>query len=403
MYTAGTTTDVQANGPARMTIDAAIVGCGIAGASTAFFLASHGFNVSIFERDRPASGGTGRSAAIVRQHYSTTLMARLAHRSVQIFKGARELLGKDAGYQRAGYVFLSPAEAVETTRRNVAMQQALGIDTRMLNTNEMAVAFPWLNPDSVAGIAFEPDGGYADPETATQAFLDAAVAAGARLHVRAPVRALSRRDGGIAGVVTEDGEIACGLVVNAAGPWAAPLAASAGIELSMRTVREQDTVWQARRNRPLPTCSVSNAVDAIYVRPLGQERFIVGRGFPKPYIDVDPYNYRLAADDDFVADVERRLTLRLPGFEGAQLIHAYAALYDVTKDWYQYVGPREALSGYADFCGGSGHGFKVAPAIAEELARWLATGQVADDFRQLSYDRIGRNELFVQGYGGNRG
>jgi sarcosine oxidase subunit beta len=85
------------------------------------------------------------------------------------------------------------------------------------------------------------------------------------------------------------------------------------------------------------------------------------------------------------------------------LVNSYAALYDVTLDWYQYVGPRTHLSGYVDFCGGSGHGFKVAPAIAEELAGWIAEGEVAKDFRRLSYDRVGDNDLFVQSYGGNRG
>lgn len=51
----------------------------------------------------------------------------------------------------------------------------------------------------------------------------------------------------------------------------------------------------------------------------------------------------------------------------------------------------------------SGHGFKIAPGLAEELASWLLTGKVATDFRQLSYDRVGEKQLFVQSYGGNRG
>ena len=84
-------------------------------------------------------------------------------------------------------------------------------------------------------------------------------------------------------------------------------------------------------------------------------------------------------------------------------MHSYAALYDVTADWYPYVGPRRDVPGYADFCGGSGHGFKIAPAIAEELAGWLATGSVAPDFAALSHDRVADGRLFVQSYGGNRG
>ena len=69
------------------------------------------------------------------------------------------------------------------------------------------------------------------------------------------------------GVLTDEGALTAGAVVNAAGPWARTLAASAGIEMSLRTVREQDTVWEARGGRPLPEAPISNGVDATYVRP----------------------------------------------------------------------------------------------------------------------------------------
>jgi glycine/D-amino acid oxidase-like deaminating enzyme len=282
------------------------------------------------------------------------------------------------------------------------MQTALGIDTRMLGADEIA-ALPWLNPDGVAGAAFEPRGGYADPEVATRAFIDAAIEKGAVLMERTPARGLLRAGNRVTGIETDAGTLAADWVINAAGPWSAPLAASAGIDMRMRAVREQDTIWEARANRPLPGFAISNAVDAIYVRPLGDRRFVIGRGFPKTYSDVDPYNYRQTADDGFIHDVSTRMAHRFPPFEGARLINSYAALYDVTVDWYQYVGPRAGIEGYADLCGGSGHGFKVAPAIAEELAGWLVDGTVSDDFRRLSYDRVAANDLFVQAYGGNRG
>lgn len=382
--------------------DALIAGCGIAGASLAFFLAERGLKVAILDRAKPASGGTGLSAAIVRQHYSTALMARLALRSVELFADAPQRLGRNAGYRAVGYFFLTPADALAATERNVVMQQGLGIETRMLSGDEIA-ALTWLNPDGVAGAAYEARGGYADPETATLAFLGAALDKGAVLMERTPARALTRAGDRITGIETDADTLAADLVINAAGPWSAPLAASAGLVTQMRVVREQDTIWEGRDSRPLPDASISNAVDAIYIRPLGDRRFVIGRGFPKVYVDVDPYNYRLTADDDFIADVSTRMTHRIPGLEGARLINSYAALYDVTADWYQYVGPRSGIEGYADLNGGSGHGFKVAPAIAEELAAWLVDGTVRDDFRRLSYDRVGRNDLFIQAYGGNRG
>lgn len=386
------------------TYDAIVVGGGISGACTAYFLKQRGLaRVLLLERARPASGGTGKSAAIVRQHYSTALMARLARRSIEIFAAAKEGLGRDPGYRRAGYLFVASPQLEAVSRKNMALQQGVGVKVEWLTGNELGRRYDWLDTDGVAGACFEPEGGYADPVNSVEAFLGAFADRGGEVRTATPVRALLRGGDRVTGVVTDDGEIAAGTVVNAAGPWAKPLASSAAIELAMRSVREQDTVWEARPGRPLPEPSISNAVDSIYIRPLGERRYVVGRGFPKDYVDCDPYNYKQTADDWFVAEVQERLERRIPPMQGARLIDSYAALYDVAVDWYPYVGPRAGLAGYADFSGGSGHGFKIAPAMAEELAGWIVDGRAAEDFVQLSYDRLAANRLFQGSYGGNRG
>lgn len=384
--------------------DVVIIGCGITGASTAYHLMRRkAGRVLMLERATPASGGTGRSAALVRQHYSTALMARLALAGIGMFKEMREELGREGGYRRSGWAFLVPPDALAGARRNVEMQRAIGVKTRFLDDAEIIEQMPWLNRDGVAGVVWEEEGGYADPVQTTEAYVGAFQRLGGEVQVKTPCRGLLRDGDRIVGVLTDAGPVATGMVVNAAGPWAPRLAASASIELQMRTLREQDTVWQARTGRPLPECSISNAVDAIYLRPLGGARYLLGRGFPKPYHDCDPENYKQTADEAFIAEVSERAERRFPPLQGAALVDAYAALYDVSVDWYPYIGPRAGLGGYCDASGGSGHGFKIGPAIGRELANWIVDGRVAEDFARLSYDRVARNELFQQAYGGNRG
>ena len=386
------------------TYDVIVVGGGISGASLAYYLQTGGAGkILLIERGAPASGGTGKSAAIVRQHYSTPLMARLAKASIDIFAAMEAELGRGGGFARSGYHLLLPPRMLDAALANAAMQRTVGVKTEALDRSSWIQSLPWLNQDGVAGVLFEPDGGYADPVASTEAYIAAFERAGGTVRTKTSCRALLGDRSRVTGVLLDDGELGAGVVVNAAGPWAKPLAESGGITMQMRAVREQDTVWETRGDRPIPGGSVSNAVDAIYLRPLGDRRFIVGRGFPKEYVDVDPYNYKTSADDDFVADVQVRLERRFPSFVGARLIASYAALYDVTADWYPYVGPRSNIAGYVDFCGGSGHGFKIAPAMAYELARWMMSGVVADDFRQLSYDRLDKGMLFAGSYGGNRG
>ena len=387
-----------------MSYEFVVVGAGIAGAATAYHLKKGGAErVLLLDRGDAASGGTGKSAAIMRQSYSTPLLVRLARESMTMFSRSKDELGRDAGYTKAGYCFLYSNDMLEGAKRNFAMQRSLGIANEWRESPAIIDHLPEINPEGIAAVVYEPDGGYTDPVQATEAYVTAFQALGGDFKPRTPVRRLLGDNKRITGVETDERDIAAGVVVNAAGPWAKPLAESASLPLPLRSVREQDTVWEAPRGRNLPTTSISNGVDAIYIRPLGQRRYIIGRGFPKAYFDVDPYNFKQSADDDFIADVQERMVHRFPAFSGMKLLEAYAALYDVTPDWYPFVGPRTGTRGYADFCGGSGHGFKIAPAIGKELADWLLTEKVAEDFSQFSHDRVAADRLFVQSFGGNRG
>jgi glycine/D-amino acid oxidase-like deaminating enzyme len=384
--------------------DVVVIGCGITGASTAYHLARRGAGrILLLDRAGPAAGGTGKSAALVRQHYSTPLLTRLAYAGVDMFARMAEELGQDGGYCRVGWAFLVTPNSLEAVRRNMVMQCQVGVKTRELQDDEIAVRLPELNRDGVAAVIWEEEGGFADPVRSTENYVAAFACIGGEVRCNTPCRALLREGDHVIGVLLDEGLVGAGAVVNAAGPWASRLAKSAGIELDMRALREQDTVWQVAAGRPLPMCAISNAVDAIYLRPLGEGRYLLGRGFPKPYEECDPENYKQTADQYFVDEVIARAQRRFPPFQGAKLITAYTALYDVTADWYPFVGPRADLSGYYDACGGSGHGFKLAPAIGRELADWIVDGSCAEDFAALSYDRIGQNRMFQQSYGGNRG
>jgi sarcosine oxidase, subunit beta len=384
--------------------DVIVIGAGITGASTAYHLRALGVKrVLLLERGAPASGGTGKSAGIVRQHYTTPLMARLALDSVAMFERMDDELGAKGCFFQTGYVMLVPAELKARAQTNIEMQRKVGVATGWLPESDWPQRLPWLNPDGVSGVVFEPKGGSADTVRSTEAYVNGFRRLGGESRMKTPVRALLREADRVSGVMLETGPVHAAATVNAAGTWAHFLAQSACLELPLRTVREQDSVWQARGGRPVPDVSVSNAVDAIYLRPFADGRILIGQGFPKDYIDVDPYNYRETPDEGFTDLMQVRAERRFPPLAGMRLVTAYAALYDVTPDWYPFIGPRTGLAGYFDACGGSGHGFKVGPAIGKELAGWIATGSVRDDFQQLSYDRVAANRLFAGAYGGNRG
>src|SRR4051812_47479821 len=145
------------------TYDVVVIGAGISGASTAYYLQTTGAGrVLLIERGAPASGGTGKSAAIVRQHYSTPLMARLAKQSIGIFAAMPSELGRSGGFVNCGYHLLLPPQMRDAALANATMQRAVGVRTQSLDPAEWAQSLPWLNPEGVAGVLYEPDGGYAD-------------------------------------------------------------------------------------------------------------------------------------------------------------------------------------------------------------------------------------------------
>lgn len=384
--------------------DAIVIGCGISGATAAYFLKREGLkNVLVLESGPgPACGPTSKSAAVVRMHYSHPVLVRMAMESREMFADMKNMLGKDGGFKRKGWWLAVGANMIDGVKANQEMQRGLGLKTELIAPERLADHAPWLNPEDVVGLVWEPESGYADPVHSTEAFAEAFQRLGGEIRFRTPCRSLARRNGRVEGVVLDDGLIHSGLVVNAAGPWSKPLAATANLALDLRPVREQDAVWEVRPGRPMPECSFSTTIEAAYCRALGNGRFILGLGFPKPYYDTDPYNYKTTIDDDILALSFEKNAKRLPNLEGARLIHAYASLYDISADFYPYVGPRGEVTGYADFSGGSGHGFKIAPAIGQHLARWLASGKTDPEFAQLSYDRVAQGRLFG-GLGGNRG
>ena len=309
----------------------------------------------------------------------------------------------DGGFVASGYHMIIPEPMLDGLKKNIETQKSVGINTGFMSEDDIESELPWLNREGVAAITFEPDSGYADPVRSTEAYVSAFERDGGEVRLRTPVRALVRSGDRIEGVLTDDGTITADAVVNAAGPWAPFLAESVNIELPMRAVREQDTVWEGRANRPVPDVVLALAIDGLYYRPLGGGRYILGRGHPKEYFDIDPYNFKESADDAFITEVSTRLENRIPSLSGARLIDAYASLYDVTPDWHPFIGPRSGITGYYDASGGSGHGFKFGPAFGAELAGWIANDEVAEDFSQFSFDRLAAENPFVQTFGGNRG
>ncbi len=347
------------------TADAVVIGAGINGAATAYNLVRRGMKrVVLLDRHVIAAGGTGKSAAIVRQHYSTPQLAAMVKRAVDIFADFDEVIGGDAGYVACGWAFLVPDYVSDGFVQNLAMQQRLGIDTGEISKDELLAIEPRLQLDDVHRIAYEPGSGYADPIATTHAYVHRFRELGGDLRQMTTATGLTVAGGAVKAVQIGEDQIAtCG------GP---------------------------------PKLAFSDMAQAVYYRPDGATRTLFGRGYPKQYEHVAADSYNESADNDFIVEAHARLIRRIPSFKDAIFIRAFAGLYDVTPDWHPILGVVDHVRGLHLCAGFSGHGFKIGPAIGEVMADLIMSGQSSIDVSTLGLGRFANNELVASAYGGNR-
>ena len=384
------------------TADAVIIGAGVNGASIAFNLLKRGLKkVVVLERYLIASGGTGKSAAIIRQHYSNEPLIRMMKRCIEIFSHFEDYIGGSAGFVKTGWAFLVPPEAADGFEKNLALQQRIGINTREINQEELLEIEPRFNLDDVAHIAYEPESGYADPYLTTMSYVQAAHARGGEFIQGDPVTSLVVEKGRVVAVKTKKKTISTGTVVNAGGPWANRLAEMVGLRLPIQVSLEKDILLLPPPGEDPPRITISDMAKAIYYRADGR-RVLVGRGYPKEYQYVDPDSSQDEVDLDSIEETCRRLVERIPVYGHALVQQAYSGLYDITPDWHPVLG-RTAVDGYFLAAGFSGHGFKLAPAVGELLAEEIVDGAPIDmDLADFSLDRFEKGRLFTAAYGGNR-
>jgi sarcosine oxidase subunit beta len=391
--------------------DVVVIGGGIMGATALFELARRGVDALLLEAE-PAFGGrdSSKTAGIIRTHYSNPEVVRMAIRGRAIFRDFPETTGRPPVFHETGYIFLSAPDTLERSRANVEMQREQGATVEELGPERLPDFAPGMNADGLAAIFHEPGSGYVDPVPAADGFVAAAVAAGASARSGVRVRRLLTDAGRIVGVETEDGPVHCRDVVLAAGAGSQAIAATAALNLPITYSIEEELLVLGRADDS-PHVPISNSIDAVYLRPElsrhvpdGGRAVLLGRGFPKDYPIGDPSDYPAQVGrPELTEDLLRHVALRNPTLATAPVLQTKVALYDITPDWHPLLGRVDETPGLWLITGGSGHGFKLAPAFAEMVAAEYCGEPVEyASVAHFSLDRFARGETFGSAYGGNR-
>src|SRR5713101_4454394 len=192
-----------------LTADVVIIGGGVTGTSIAFRLAGRGMrDVIVVDKSSLASGGTGKSSACVRQHYTTAETCRMIRYSLDVFERFEELTGGGScGFRRTGYLLGVDDRMRKPMEASVALQREVGIKTRLVAPSEMREIEPRLQIEDLVAGCYEPDSGYCNPAETAQGFARAARARGARILEETEVLNVLTDGDRVTGVNTTRGEI----------------------------------------------------------------------------------------------------------------------------------------------------------------------------------------------------
>jgi glycine/D-amino acid oxidase-like deaminating enzyme len=378
------------------TADVIIVGAGVQGASLAFHLARRGARVIVLERESVAAGATGRSSGFVRMHYDLESDARLAWASFPYFQAWSEHVGAgDCGFVRTGFMHVMPEAFADRVRANVAEQQAIGIDTRVIGPAEVAELVPGSITDDISVAAYEPQSGYADPSGTAAGFLAAARRDGATFVRGCRVTNVTVDGAVVSGVATDRGRFAAPVVVDAAGAWAAGLARTVGVDVPVEAWRHDTAFFGLPTGRGPDFPIVIDETNQVYFRPEGHDLMLVGLEAGNE-VGGSPDRPLRTTSPAIIEDMVARVCARIPWMADGTFRTAHGGQDGITTSDQRPILGRAGPDGFILACGFSGTGFKTAPAIGRCLSELILDGASSTvDISGYSIDRFATGRLLV--------
>jgi sarcosine oxidase subunit beta len=375
------------------TADAVVIGGGIVGAATAFWLSKAGMKVILVEkRDGLSSLTTAASAECFRTQFTEKSMADIALESVEMFEHFKEVVELpdiDIHLTQRGYLFVTDNEAqIPDLEKAIQQYKTLGVPgSELITGDDLHKRFPFLAPQTLAASFNNRDGWLSTHET-TYGF--AKGADDADFFMKTEIIGINRDSQGISGVETDKGTISTRLVVNCAGPYAKIIGKMAGLDMPLRTIRRQKAF--------IKTSHPDLPKDAPFTVDLGNESYWrpEAGGLLCAWMDPDEPETSPAddvpTDWDFAAESIHRASRLNPFFETiadelkGDDINVSAGFYVYTPDDKPVIGPSTEIKGFHLNCG-YWCGVMMSPAAGKRVAD-IATGKMDNKDNPLRYSRF---------------
>jgi sarcosine oxidase, subunit beta len=383
-----TETALKPEGPVPERAKIVIIGGGIMGLALAWNLAERGErDVVVLERGYLCAGASGRNGGGVRMQWGTPTLIQLARRSIELMGRFARDLGINIWLRQGGYLFLAKSEAVvRKLERSAQLHNAHGVPTQILTADAARDVVPELTMTGVKAAAWNPLDGVIFPWPFLWGYAQAAQKKGVRVETFTRVTGFEQSQGRVRKVITDRGAIACDTVVLAAGAWSPSIASLAGVDLPNEPHRHE--ICSSEPLKPFLGPLVSVLDSGLYFSQSMRGEIVGGMGDPK-----EPAGMNLGSTRRFLTRYAQALTEQMPQLGRIKILRQWSGPYDVTPDNSPILGRTPGLPNLLQLNGFVGHGFMMAPAVAERMAAWMATNESDELFERFTLGRFAEGRL----------
>ncbi|MBO6061288.1 MAG: FAD-binding oxidoreductase, partial [Clostridia bacterium] len=312
--------------------------------------------------------------------------------SAEFFEHANDILEYDGDIElrQSGYLMIADTEKELTQfRKNIEVQHACGIPSRMVSLEEAKEIVPHLNTSRLSGAAYCQKDGFLNPHKTTDAFYKAAKRLGVEFNTFTEVTGVKVENGRVMGVETNKGYIETRIVVNAANAWSQGIAKMVGVDLPLYSERHQILVTEPVDHMQDPMVMAFNL--NLYVQQSPHGSFIMGRSDSG-----EPRDLRRTSSWHFLEEMAKTIDNVLPAIGKLRVVRQWAGLYNMSPDRQPIYDKVEGVEGFYVACGFSGHGFMFGPVTGTVMAEMILGLEPTIDASRLKLSRFAEGNLFTE-------
>jgi len=361
-------------------VDVAIVGGGIIGLATAYYLSSQSVDLAIIDKKYLGSGSTGRCIGGIRQQFSTPSAIKLMKENLELFSQMEDEFGFSVEFHKGGYLLLAHTQEMKTGfEQNIKIQKQQGIDVSLLSPQEARGIVGHLNIDNLVAAAYCAKDAQVFPFAILKGYKRKIEAQRGKFYLHNPVKNIQKNTN--FKLTLEDGiQIEAAKVLLSAGPWTRELAKQMDLDIPMFPERHEAMITE-RMPRFMEPMVVDYRSDGCYFQQLMSGQ-IIGCYTPTPNVP----GINEEASFEFVPNMAWRMCRLIPPLKHASILRHWAGSYTMTPDGNPIVDESDINDLYIS-SGMCGHGLMFGPAIGKHMAHFMINREWDTDFSEFALNR----------------